>query len=67
VKGFRGLKVWEKAHRLTLQVYKASASFPKEEMYGLTSRFDARPLQSRPILPRDADETAVLNWGVFCR
>ena len=38
VKGFRDLKVWEKAHRLTLQVYKATASFPKEEMYGLTSQ-----------------------------
>jgi four helix bundle protein len=38
VKGFRDLKVWEKAHQLTLQVYKATAPFPKEEMYGLTSQ-----------------------------
>jgi four helix bundle protein len=38
VKGFRDLKVWEKAHHLTLEAYKASASFPKEEMYGLTSQ-----------------------------
>jgi len=38
VKGFRDLKVWEKAHHLTLQVYKATASFPKEEMFGLTSQ-----------------------------
>jgi hypothetical protein len=38
VKGFRDLKVWEKAHQLTLQVYKATASFPKEEMFGLTSQ-----------------------------
>jgi four helix bundle protein len=38
VKGFRDLKVWEKAHQLTLQLYRASASFPKQEMYGLTSQ-----------------------------
>jgi four helix bundle protein len=35
---FRNLKVWEKAHVLTLDVYKASKLFPREEMYGLTSQ-----------------------------
>jgi four helix bundle protein len=35
---FRNLRVWEKAHGLTLDVYKASKSFPREEMYGLTSQ-----------------------------
>ncbi len=35
---FRHLKVWEKAHSLTLHVYRASKSFPREEMYGMTSQ-----------------------------
>ena len=35
---FRNLAVWQKAHRLTLAVYRASRSFPKEEMFGLTSQ-----------------------------
>jgi len=35
---FRNLKVWEKAHALTLDVYKASKSFPRDEIYGLTSQ-----------------------------
>lgn len=34
----RKLKVWEKAHSLTLDVYRATRSFPREEMYGLTSQ-----------------------------
>ena len=34
---YRKLKVWEKAHQLTLAVYKATTSFPREELYGLTS------------------------------
>jgi four helix bundle protein len=38
VKDFRRLKVWEKAHHLTLWVYKASTTFPREELYGLTSQ-----------------------------
>ncbi len=35
---FRKLKVWSKAHVLTLDVYKASEAFPREEIYGLTSQ-----------------------------
>src|SRR5262249_35878255 len=38
VRDFRELKVWEKAHQLALAVYGASAGFPKEELYGLTSQ-----------------------------
>jgi four helix bundle protein len=32
------MKVWEKAHQLTLEVYRATANFPREEAYGLTSQ-----------------------------
>ena len=32
------LKIWHKAMDLTVEVYKATADFPKEEKYGLTSQ-----------------------------
>jgi len=35
---FKKLKVWEKAHLLTIAVYKISVDFPKDEVYGLTSQ-----------------------------
>ena len=35
---FKKLGVWEKAHLLTIEIYKATAVFPKEEQYGLTSQ-----------------------------
>jgi four helix bundle protein len=35
---FKDLKVWKKAHELTLAVYRRTRVFPKEEMYGLTSQ-----------------------------
>ena len=38
MKDFRRLLVWEKAHRLTLACYAATARFPREELYGLTSQ-----------------------------
>ncbi|NEO73497.1 MAG: four helix bundle protein [Moorea sp. SIO3H5] len=38
MRDFKKLKVWEKAHELTLSVYKATQVFPKEELYGLTSQ-----------------------------
>jgi four helix bundle protein len=38
LKDFRELKVWGKAHQLTLDVYRATMTFPKDEQYGLTSQ-----------------------------
>jgi four helix bundle protein len=38
VKDFRSLNVWEKSHRLTLAVYKATMAFPKDELFGLTTQ-----------------------------
>ena len=38
MKDFHELKVWQKAHQLTLAVYQITASFPREELYGLTSQ-----------------------------
>ena len=36
MRDFRELKVWEKAHRLTLRVYKITKDFPSDEQFGLT-------------------------------
>src|SRR5271168_4922447 len=38
MKDFRRLKVWEKVHLLTLDIYRVTGSFPREEIYGLTSQ-----------------------------
>ncbi len=38
MKDFKELKVWEKAHDLTLKIYQATSGFPREEIYGLTSQ-----------------------------
>jgi four helix bundle protein len=38
MKDFRKLKVWEKAHSLTLAVYRAREAFPRAELFGITSQ-----------------------------
>lgn len=38
MRNFRDLKVWEKSHLLTLEIYRATAEFPRDELYGLTSQ-----------------------------
>jgi four helix bundle protein len=37
-KNFQDLLVWQKSHSFVLSVYELSKSFPKTEMYGLTSQ-----------------------------
>jgi len=38
MKDFRDLQTWQKAHRLALDVYKATGKFPREEAFGLTAQ-----------------------------
>jgi four helix bundle protein len=38
MRNFQDLLVWQKSHELTLKVYKISVTFPKEELFGLTSQ-----------------------------
>jgi four helix bundle protein len=35
---FRNLVVWQRAHQLTLKVYRSSKEFPKDELYGIVSQ-----------------------------
>lgn len=37
-KSFRDLIVWQRAHELVLGIYHETKSFPKEELYSLTSQ-----------------------------
>lgn len=35
---YKGLKAWQKAMELVMDVYQCTRTFPKEEMYGLSSQ-----------------------------
>ncbi len=36
--GFRDLIVWQKSHSFVIEIYKITVSFPKAEIYGLSSQ-----------------------------
>jgi four helix bundle protein len=38
MKSFTEAKVWQKSHQSTLEIYKITARFPKEEIYGIISQ-----------------------------
>lgn len=38
MKDFKKLLVWEKAYKFALEVYQVTKTFPKEEIFGLTSQ-----------------------------
>jgi four helix bundle protein len=38
MRNYRDLQVWGKAHNLTLELYRVSRGFPREEIYGITSQ-----------------------------
>jgi len=35
---FKNIAIWQRSHQLTLDIYKATQQFPKEESFGLTSQ-----------------------------
>ncbi|MEQ1789195.1 MAG: four helix bundle protein [Rickettsiales bacterium] len=38
IKNYRDLEVWQKSISLVTHIYKLTATFPKEELYGLSSQ-----------------------------
>jgi len=38
LENYKDLKVWQKSYKLCLEIYRITATFPKEERYGLTSQ-----------------------------
>jgi four helix bundle protein len=67
---FRNLKVWEKAHALTLSVYRATSEFPRHEVFGLRTSL-RRVAMAIPCkiaegcgLANDADFTRCLHLAM---
>jgi four helix bundle protein len=63
MKHYKDLLVWQKAIALVTQVYVVTRSFPREELYGLTSQI-RRAAVSVPS--NIAEGQARLTLGEFC-
>jgi four helix bundle protein len=67
---FRNLKVWQRAHSLTLDVHRITADFPKNEQFGVTSQLRracasiAANLAERCARASDADFARFVNMAL---
>ncbi|MGD9661680.1 MAG: four helix bundle protein [Porticoccaceae bacterium] len=57
IKGHKDLDVWKKSIDLVEEIYKVTAQFPKEEVYGLTSQMR----RSAVSIPSNIAEGAARN------
>jgi len=48
MQNYKDLKVWEKSHQFTLEVYEITKLFPKKEIYSLTTQL-RRAASSIPV------------------
>jgi len=65
MQNFKELKVWEKAHQLTLSIYKTSARFPKEEIYSLTNQLRRASASIPANLPKVVVKIHKQIWPTF--
>lgn len=66
VKDFRELKVWQKAHELTLVVYQLTATFPREELYGLTTQLRCSSSSVAANLAEGSGRNGDAEFARFC-
>jgi four helix bundle protein len=67
VKDFRQLKVWEKSHQLALALYHVTASFPPDEIYGLTAQIRRAASSIPSNLAEGCGRDGDVELARFCR
>jgi four helix bundle protein len=66
MRDFRELKVWQKAHRLTLAVYQITSGFSWEELYGLTSQLRRASSSISANLAEGCERKGVAEFARYC-
>jgi four helix bundle protein len=62
---YKQLRVWVDAHQLTLEVYKATKTFPKDELYGLTSQIRRASVSIPSNLAEGASRSSRKDFSRF--
>jgi four helix bundle protein len=61
------LEVWEKAHKLTLELSRCSRNFPKEELYGMTSQMRRSAMSVGANLAEGCGRQTTAEFARFVR
>ena len=67
MRDFRDLKVWGKAHEFTLGIYKVTTTFPRDELYGLTSQLRRSSSSISANLAEGCGRSGEAELARFCQ
>lgn len=65
MKRFTDLKVWQASHALMLDIYKATANFPKEERYALTAQIRRAALSVPANIAEGSKKKGQIDYARF--
>jgi len=63
---FHNLQAWHKAHQLTLAIYRTTAEFPRDELYGLTSQLRRSSASIAANLAEGCGRNGDTEFARFC-
>lgn len=67
LRSFEDLDAWQAAHQTTLAVYRATKMFPKEELFGLTSRMRRAAVSVEANLAEGFGRSSEPDFARFAR
>ena len=62
---FTDLKVWQRSHALVLAIYRATASFPSDERFGITSQLRRAAVSVPTNIAEGAKRQGRLDYARF--
>lgn len=62
---YKKLKVWEKSHSLTLQIYQVTLTYPKYEMFGIVSQIRRAATSISANIAEGSSSSSNLNFKRF--
>lgn len=62
---FKELKVWQKAIRLTVEIYKLTSQFPKSETYGISSQIQRAAVSITCNISEGCGKTSEKDFNRF--
>lgn len=65
MRSFKSLLVWQKAHTMTLAVYRDTKSFPRDEQYGLTAQLRRASASVAANLAEGCGRRGAAEFGRF--
>ena len=61
---FKDLRVWQEAMRFAINVYRATAQFPRHELYGLSQQLRRAAVSVPRISPRARATAQTVSSGI---